>query len=92
MSIGRLRRHLDLDAIARVKAGIKHAPKALKRVADPRPASDYRAARRNRAKGHMWHGIKPTDRFDWPTVRLNRSERWLPKKSYSAPTKGYAGA
>ena len=46
MSIGRLRRHLDLDLIARMRAGIKHKPQTVKHISDPRPAATYRCNRR----------------------------------------------
>lgn len=51
MSIGRLRRNLDLGLIARLRVGIKHEPKPLKKVKTPRLASTYRGARRNAMKG-----------------------------------------
>ena len=50
MSIGRLRRHLDEDLIARVQAGTVFKPKPLKHLKPPRAASTYRAARRNALK------------------------------------------
>jgi hypothetical protein len=45
--MGRLERQLDLDLLARLKAGIKHPPKPLKRAKPPRPWWTYRAAWRN---------------------------------------------
>lgn len=46
--MGHLERKLDLDLIARVKAGIpKPIGNTIKRQRKPRAASTYRAARRN---------------------------------------------
>jgi hypothetical protein len=56
--MGRLERHLDLDLIARVQAGIKVRPEPLKRVIAPKPGDDYRAARRNDARGLVWQGVR----------------------------------
>jgi len=50
MSIGRLRRHLDLDLIARIEAGTVFQPEPIKRIKPPRAAATYRAARRNALK------------------------------------------
>lgn len=60
-----------------------------KRQRGPRPASTYRAARRNAVlrptigPGTTWRGIKPTGAIYHPPVRLNRSRKWAPKKSYA---------
>lgn len=56
--MGRLERRLDLGLIARLKAGIKFEAKPVKRVRAPKPAEDYRAARRNAARGLVWHGAR----------------------------------
>jgi hypothetical protein len=45
--MGRLERHLDLDLLARVKAGTIRASKPVKRQKLLRLADTYRAARRN---------------------------------------------
>lgn len=50
MSIGRLKKHLDLEVIARMerrKRGVEGKP-TFKRVKPPRAASTYRGERRNR--------------------------------------------
>lgn len=45
--MGRMERHLDLDAIARVKAGIKFKPEPVKRRKRSRPSFTYRGNWRN---------------------------------------------
>lgn len=54
MSIGRLRRNLDIGLINKIKSGWKPAGKTLARKSGgatvPRPASSYRAAKRNATK------------------------------------------
>ena len=45
--MGRLERHLDDEAIARVRAGIKKPASQTKKRSNPRHASTYRGARRN---------------------------------------------
>jgi hypothetical protein len=45
--MGLLERHLNDDAIARVKAGIKRPKETPKKKHAPRAASTYRGARRN---------------------------------------------
>ena len=50
MSVGRLRRKLDLDLIARMEVGVVLQSKPLKHASKPRDASTYRAAWRNRAR------------------------------------------
>lgn len=45
--MGGLERHLDLDLIRRLRAGIRHPSKPAKRVKPIRAAATYRAARRN---------------------------------------------
>lgn len=51
---------LDPDAIARVKAGIRHKPQPVKKLKPPRHARAYRAARRNDVlrgeKSYVWEG------------------------------------
>jgi hypothetical protein len=84
--MGRLERHLDLDLIARVEAGIRHEPKPIKKVKPPRPASDYRGARRNAQRGFTWQPkVRATaPRFSPPSVvRLNRSTKWPRIRSYA---------
>lgn len=76
--MGRLERHLDLDLIARVKAGNagrRAEPEPAKRVKPHRPASDYRGARR--AKCKQEHGI-------WKgRVKIKRGAYWsLSGKDY----------
>lgn len=82
MSIRHLVRKLDADAIARVKAGIKHKPEPVKKLREPKPASEYRAARRNaaihRKGGGVWKGAQPTGRIYRAPVRANRARRWKP--------------
>lgn len=57
--MGRLERHLDLDAVRRVQAGIRFKDEPMKHVtSEPKPASSYRAARRNAHRGFMWEGVK----------------------------------
>ena len=81
--MGRLERHLDLDLIARLAAGNKHAPKPVKRVKEPRPADDYRCARRNAARGYVWKGVVPDGAIYRGPVRLNRSSKWRPIRRYA---------
>ncbi len=45
--MGRLERHLDLDLIARLAAGMRHQPKPTTRQKPVREAATYRAAWRN---------------------------------------------
>lgn len=49
--MGRLERRLDLELIARIQAGIKHAPKPIKHVKPPRPWWSYRAFWANAKQG-----------------------------------------
>jgi hypothetical protein len=84
--MGRLERHLDDEAIARVmrkRAGIREPQPSLKRrTKPPRARSTYRAARRNavlhpeEGKPGIWNGAK-TKYFPHPTVRPNQRDRAL---------------
>jgi len=84
--MGRLERHLDLDAIDRVKRGVKpHSePQGIKQVKPPRAASTYRAARRNEvlrtSPRGAWRGAKPNGAVYRRPVRANRSRKWAPFK------------
>jgi hypothetical protein len=57
VSIGRLRRNLDVDLISKIEGGWKPDGKTLARksggVMEPRPAKSYRAVRRNALKRGM---------------------------------------
>lgn len=43
-----------------------------------RPASDYRAARRNAARGGVWQGVKPTSRGVMTFDRFESALNLLP--------------
>lgn len=82
MSIGRLRRHLDADLVARIESGWKPKDRVepLKRKKPPRRAETYRGARRTAVlrpkegpKG-VWHGA-PATYIDPPAVRPNKRQR-----------------
>jgi len=56
----------------------------------PRPASTYRAARRNAVlrppkpeKPGVWQGAKPKGRRYLGAARLNRSQNWSPIERYA---------
>jgi len=75
-----LRNKIDEDAVARVKAGIRHKPEPVKHKKVPRDGSTYRAARRNavlhpaEGKPGVWRGPK-TKYFPPPPVRPNKRDR-----------------
>lgn len=89
--MGLLERHLDDEAIARVKAGIRYKHEPIKHKTNPRSGDTYRGARRNAIlRGFpksVWAGIKPTLHAHWPRVRLNRSAKWPEKNLYSEPNR-----
>jgi hypothetical protein len=91
MSIGRLRRNLDAELIAKMQSGWKPKDRAepMKRQPAPRRGLTYRGARRNvclRAyPRQVWsdqHYLDPTlirevsKRMQHPPVRPNRSRKW----------------
>lgn len=74
--MGRLERHLDLDAIRRVKAGIHHKDIPMSSApAKPRPLFTFRGARRNAKRGENWRGVVARYVPPGPT-RPNRSPKW----------------
>lgn len=70
--MGRLERHLDQEAVARVLNKTPRQKPTVTRRRKPRKAGDYRAARRNDAKGTVWQGAPLTRPFSG-IVPLNRS-------------------
>lgn len=74
--MGRLERKLDLDLIARMRAGIKPKRETSGGRHNPRRLETYRGFRRNAAP-LPWPG-SATGREELPAPRPNISRRWLP--------------
>lgn len=84
---GLLQQKIDADLVARLECRsgpIKRASPPRKR--EPRPASSYRAARRNAARDDL--SALPRHRPELiesiaPAAHLNRSERWPRARTYA---------
>lgn len=79
-SIGKYRKRLDLDLIARIKAGTagrKAEPEPATRLKPPRKASTYRGARCNAARGGVWRGAKADYR---PVYAKGKSYPYMSKR------------
>jgi hypothetical protein len=80
-----LLRKLDLDLIERLKNGVKHQPKPVRKVKPPREASSYRGARRNVDRSKGWPEAtfaKQRPLAQSRLIPLNRSDRWPRAKTY----------